>query len=72
MAKILQKLFSHKCKAKKVQEKQLQVINGYLCYQKRRYSECNQRQKEDYNAYFAPELEESFRIILRKTQLKYV
>ena len=55
MAKLLQKLFSCKQKAKKVQDTELQVINGYLCYKKRRYSELNYEQKEQYNDCLIPQ-----------------
>ena len=73
MAKLLQKLFSRKRKAKKVQDQQLQVINGYLCYKKRRYSELNYEQKEQYNDCLIPQDEqEAFLQLLKRTQLRYV
>ena len=73
MAKLLQKLFSRKRKAKKVQDQQLQVINGYLCYEKRRYSELNYEQKEQYNDCFIPQADkEAFLQLLKRTQLRYV
>ena len=73
MAKLLQKLFSRKRKAKKLQNQQLQVINGYLCYNKRRYSELNYEQKEQYNDCLIPQDEqEAFLQLLKRTQLRYV
>lgn len=73
MAKLLQKLFSRKRKAKKVQDQQLQVINGYLCYNKRRYSELNYEQKEQYNDCLIPQADkEAFLQLLKRTQLRYV
>lgn len=73
MAKLLQKLFSRKRKAKKVQDQQLQVINGYLCYEKRRYSELNYEQKEQYNDCLIPQADkEAFLQLLKRTQLRYV
>lgn len=73
MAKLLQKLFSRKRKAKKVQDQQLQVINGYLCYKKRRYSELNYEQKEQYNDCLIPQDEqEAFLQLLKRTQLRYI
>ena len=73
MAKLLQKLFSRKRKAKKLQDQQLQVINGYLCYKKRRYSELNYEQKEQYNDCFIPQADkEAFLQLLKRTQLRYV
>lgn len=73
MAKLLQKLFSRKRKAKKVQDQQLQVINGYLCYNKRRYSELNYEQKEQYNDCLIPQADkEAFLHLLKRTQLRYV
>lgn len=73
MAKILQKIFSCKRKAKKVQDQQLQVIDGYLCYEKRRYNELNYEQKEQYNDCFISQADkEAFLQLLRETQLKYV
>ena len=73
MAKILQKIFSCKRKAKKVQDQQLQVIDGYLCYEKRRYNELNYEQKEQYNDCFIPQADKlAFEKLLRETQLKYV
>lgn len=73
MAKLLQKLFSCKRKAKKAQDQQLQVINGYLCYKKRRYSELNYEQKEQYNDCLIPQDEqEAFLQLLKRTQLRYV
>nr|DAW60044.1 MAG TPA: hypothetical protein [Caudoviricetes sp.] len=73
MAKLLQKLFSRKRKAKKVQDQQLQVINGYLCYEKRRYSELNYEQKERYNDCLIPQADKlAFEKLLKETQLKYV
>lgn len=73
MAKLLQKLFSRKRKAKKLQDQQLQVINGYLCYKKRRYSELNYEQKEQYNDCLIPQADkEAFLQLLKRTQLRYV
>ena len=73
MAKLLQKIFSCKRKAKKVQDQQLQVINGYLCYNKRRYSELNYEQKEQYNDCFISQADkEAFLQLLKRTQLRYV
>lgn len=73
MAKLLQKLFSCKRKAKKAQDQQLQVINGYLCYKKRRYSELNYEQKEQYNDCLIPQADkEAFLQLLKRTQLRYV
>ena len=73
MAKLLQKLFSRKRTSKKVQDQQLQVINGYLCYNKRRYSELNYEQKEQYNDCLIPQAEkEAFLQLLKRTQLRYV
>ena len=73
MAKLLQKLFSRKRNEKKVQDQQLQVINGYLCYQKRRYSELNYEQKEQYNDCLIPQADkEAFLQLLKRTQLRYV
>ena len=72
MAKLLQKLFSRKRNEKKVQD-QLQVINGYLCYEKRRYNELNYEQKEQYNDCFIPQADKlAFEKLLKKTQLRYV
>lgn len=73
MAKLLQKLFSRKRNEKKVQDQQLQVINGYLCYNKRRYSELNYEQKEQYNDCLIPQADkEAFLQLLKRTQLRYV
>ena len=73
MAKLLQKLFSRKRNEKKVQDQQLQVINGYLCFQNRRFSELNYDEKEQYNDYLIPQAEqEAFLQLLKRTQLKYV
>ena len=73
MAKLLQKLFSCKKKPKKVQDTELQVIDGYLCYNKRRYSELNYEQKEQYNDCFIPQADkEAFLQRLRESQLRYV
>jgi len=73
MAKLLQKLFSRKRNEKKAQDQQLQVINGYLCYKKRRYSELNYEQKEQYNDCLIPQDEqEAFLQLLKRTQLRYV
>lgn len=73
MAKLLQKLFSRKRNEKKVQDQQLQMINGYLCYKKRRYSELNYEQKEQYNDCFIPQADkEAFLQLLKRTQLRYV
>ena len=73
MAKLLQKLFSRKRKAKKLQDQQLQVINGYLCYEKRRYSELNYEQKEQYNDCLIPQADkEAFLQLLKRTQLRYI
>ena len=73
MAKLLQKLFSRKRKAKKLQDQQLQVINGYLCYKNKRYSELNYEQKEQYNDCFIPQDEqEAFLQLLKRTQLRYI
>lgn len=73
MAKLLQKLFSRKRNEKKVQDQQLQVINGYLCYEKRRYNELNYEQKEQYNDCFIPQADKlAFERLLKETQLRYV
>lgn len=73
MAKLLQKLFSRKRKAKKVQDQQLQVINGYLCFQNRRFSELNYDEKEQYNDCLIPQADkEAFLQLLKRTQLRYV
>lgn len=73
MAKLLQKLFSHKRNEKKVQDQQLQVINGYLCFQNRRFSELNYDEKEQYNDCLIPQAEqEAFLQLLKRTQLRYV
>ena len=73
MAKLLQKLFSCKRKAKKAQDQQLQLINGYLCYKKRRYYELNYEQKEQYNDCLIPQADkEAFLQLLKRTQLRYV
>ena len=69
MAKLLQKLFSCKQKAKKVQDTELQVINGYLCYKKRRYNELTNKQKEAYSDCLALH---SLQELLRESQLRYV
>ena len=69
MAKLLQKLFSCKQKSKKVQDTELQVINGYLCYKNRRYSELNYEQKEQYNDCLALHILQE---LLKKSQLRYV
>ena len=69
MAKLLQKLFSCKRKVKKVQDTELQVINGYLCYKNRRYSELNYEQKEQYNDCLALHILQE---LLKKSQLRYV
>lgn len=73
MAKLLQKLFSRKRNEKKVQDQQLQVINGYLCFQNRRFSELNYNEKEQYNDCLIPQAEkEAFLQLLKRTQLRYV
>nr|DAS34594.1 MAG TPA: hypothetical protein [Caudoviricetes sp.] len=73
MAKLLQKLFSRKRNEKKVQDQQLQVINGYLCFQNRRFSELNYDEKEQYNDCFIPQADkEAFLQLLKRTQLRYV
>ena len=73
MAKLLQKLFSRKRTSKKVQDQQLQVINGYLCFQNRRFSELNYDEKEQYNDCLIPQADKlAFEKLLRETQLKYV
>ena len=69
MAKILQKIFSCKRKAKKVQDQQLQVIDGYLCYEKRRFNELNYEQKEAYSDCLALH---SLQELLKESQLRYV
>ena len=69
MAKLLQKLFSCKKKTKKVQDTELQVIDGYLCYEKRRYSELTNKQKEAYSDCLALH---SLQELLRESQLTYV
>ena len=69
MAKILQKIFSCKRTSKKVQDTELQVIDGYLCYNKRRYNELNYEQKEQYNECLALH---SLQELLRESQLRYV
>ena len=73
MAKLLQILFSCKRKAKKVQDQQLQVIDGYLCYENRRYNELNHEQKEQYNDCFIPQADKlAFEKLLKESQLRYV
>lgn len=73
MAKLLQKIFSCKRKAKKVQDQQLQVINGYLCYKNKRYSELNYEQKEQYNDCLIPQADKlAFEKLLKESQLRYV
>ena len=73
MAKLLQKLFSRKRNEKKVQDTELQVINGYLCYKKRRYSELNYEQKEQYNDCLISQADKlAFEKLLRESQLRYV
>ena len=69
MAKLLQKLFSRKRNEKKVQDTELQVIDGYLCYNKRRYNELNHKQKEAYSDCLALH---SLQELLRESQLRYV
>ena len=69
MAKLLQKLFSCKRTSKKVQDTELQVIDGYLCYNKRRYNELNYEQKEAYSDCLALH---SLQELLRESQLRYV
>lgn len=69
MAKLLQKLFSCKRKTKKVQDQQLQVIDGYLCYEKRRYNELTSKQKEAYSDCLALH---SLQELLKESQLRYV
>nr|DAF51662.1 MAG TPA: hypothetical protein [Siphoviridae sp. ct3ka12] len=73
MAKLLQKLFYRKKNEKKVQDQQLQVIDGYLCYEKRRYNELNYDEKEQYNDCLIPQADKlAFEKLLRETQLRYV
>ena len=73
MAKILQKIFSCKRKAKKMQDTELQVIDGYLCYNKRRYNELNYEHKEQYNDCFISQADKlAFEKLLRESQLRYV
>ena len=73
MANLLQKLFSRKRSEKKEQDQQLQVIDGYLCYKNKRYSELNHEQKEQYNDCFVPQADKlAFEKLLRETQLRYV
>ena len=73
MAKLLQKLFSRKRTSKKLQDQQLQVINGYLCFQNRRFSELNYDEKEQYNDCLIPQADKlAFEKLLKKTQLRYV
>ena len=73
MAKLLQKLFSRKRTSKKEQDQQLQVINGYLCFQNRRFSELNYDEKEQYNDCLIPQADkEAFLQLLKRTQLRYV
>lgn len=73
MAKLLQKLFSCKRTSKKAQDTELQVIDGYLCYKNKRYSELNYEQKEQYNDCFIPQADkEAFEKLLKRTQLRYV
>ena len=69
MAKLLQNLFSCKRKVKKVQDTELQVIDGYLCYNKRRYNELNHKQKEAYSDCLALH---SLQELLKESQLRYV
>nr|WP_314751073.1 hypothetical protein [uncultured Capnocytophaga sp.] len=52
-----------------MQDTELQVINGYLCYEKRRYSELNHEQKELYNDCLALHILQE---LLKKSQLRYV
>ena len=56
-------------KQKKVQDTELHVIDGYLCYNKRRYSELNYEQKEAYSDCLALH---SLQELLRESQLRYV
>ena len=73
MAKLLQKLFSRKRSEKKVQDQQLQVIDGYLCYEKRRYNELNYDEKEQYNDCLIPQADKlAFEKIIKESQLRYV
>lgn len=73
MAKLLQKLFSRKRSEKKVQDQQLQVIDGYLCYEKRRYNELNYDEKEQYNDCLIPQSDKlAFEKIIKESQLRYV
>lgn len=73
MAKLLQKLFSRKRSEKKVQDQQLQVIDGYLCFQNRRFSELDYDEKEQYNDCLIPQADkEAFLQLLKRTQLRYV
>lgn len=52
-----------------MQDTELQVIDGYLCYNKRRYNELNHEQKEQYNDCLALH---SLQELLRESQLRYV
>jgi len=73
MAKLLQKLFSRKRSEKKVQDQQLQVINGYLCFQNRRFSELDYDEKEQYNDCLIPQDDKlAFEKIIKESQLRYV
>ena len=73
MAKLLQKLFSRKRSEKKVQDQQLQVIDGYLCYEKRRYNELNYDEKEQYNDCLIHQADKlAFEKIIKESQLRYV
>lgn len=73
MAKLLQKLFSRKRSEKKVQDQQLQVINGYLCFQNRRFSELDYDEKEQYNDCLIPQADKlAFEKLLKESQLRYV
>ena len=56
-----------------MQDQQLQVINGYLCFQNRRFSELNYDEKEQYNDCLIPQADkEAFLQLLKRTQLRYV
>lgn len=71
--KITTKIILLQANFKKSARPATQVIDGYLCYNKRRYNELNYEQKEQYNDCFISQADkEAFEKLLRETQLKYV
>ena len=52
-----------------MQDTELQVIDGYLCYEKRRYNELTNKQKEAYSDCLALH---SLQELLKESQLRYV